>query len=154
MKKMLTLMLLFLTLDFQRLTLPDDAMANSFVVSPLQNEAITGCATNPQSGGSKPLTINWGELPKHATEITTSVDLPSFEKNIATGGIFGRDTHFGGRFDSDTCNHQPMITVSPGDGTDPTSPIAITPEPSTFAILGITAAVLLYFLFGRRRFAR
>jgi len=153
MKKMLILMILLLTLDFQRFTPPDGTLEKSFVVSPLQNEALTGCATNPQSGGSKPLTINWGELPKHATEITTSVELPSFEKNIATGGIFGRDTHTGGRFERDTCNHQPMITVSPGDDPTP-SPVAMTPEPSTFAILGITAAILLYFLFGRRRFAR
>jgi len=154
MKKMLTLMLLFLTLDFQRFTPSDGTLEKSFVVSPLQNEALTGCATNPQSGGSKPLTIDRIEPPEFATEITTSVELPSFEKNITTGGIFGRDTHIGGRFERDTGNCQPMITISPGDGTDPTSPVAITPEPSTFAILGITAAVLLYFLFGRRRFAR
>ena len=40
MKKMLVLMLPFLTLDFKRLELPDDAMAKSFTVSPLENESL------------------------------------------------------------------------------------------------------------------
>ena len=149
MKKMLVLTILLLTLDFKRLELPDDAMTKSFTVSPLENESLTGCATNPQSGGSNPLTIDRSEPPEFATEITTSAELPSFEKNIATGGIFGRDTHIGGRFERDICDHQPMVIVPPGDEPTP-SPVAVTPEPSTVAILGITAAVLLYVLFGKR----
>ena len=148
---MLVLTILLLTLDFQRFELPDDAMEKSFVVSPLENEALTGCATNPQNGGfNNPLIIERSEPPEFATEMIATVELPSFEKDTGKGGLFRGDTHTGGRFERDICDHQPMITVPSGNDIDPTSPVAATPEPSTVAILGITAAVLLFLLFGRR----
>jgi len=147
---MLVLTILLLTLDFQRFELPDDAMEKSFVVSPLENESLTGCATNPQSGGfNNPLIIDRSEPSKFATEMTTAVELPSFEGDTGKGGLFRGDTHTGGRFERDICDHQPLVIVLPGDEPTP-SPVAVTPEPSTVAILGITAAVLLYVLFGKR----
>jgi len=137
---MIVLLILLLTLDFQRLELPDDAMEKSFVVSPLQNESLTGCATNPQSGGNNPLTIDRIAPPEFATEIISASELPVSESGTHTGGHFGRDSG----------NFQPMATVPPVDAPTPPPPIIVTPEPATVAILGITAALLLFLLFGRQ----
>ena len=140
---MLVLTILLLTLDFQRLELPDDAMANSFALSPLENESLTGCVTNPQSGGNRsPLIIDRSEPPELATE-----------NHVPWTPVFCKE--------GDGGNLQSMVVVLPGGNPQPTInvpasdppqelPVSTTPEPSTVAILGITAAVLIAMLFGRR----
>jgi len=141
---MLVLTMLFLTLDFQRLTIPDEAMTKSFVVSPLQNEALTGCTTNPHSGRS----INTDLL------AADGIKAPEYDTQHATtwpSSLSGTENGYG---------ITPSMLVSPGRNITPvnpdprTPPVPIVPEPSTVAILGITAAVLIFLLFGERRFVR
>ena len=137
---MTILLILLLTLDFKRLEPPDEA--KSFAVSTLGNEASTGCATNPQSGSSHPLIIERSDPPELVTENTANWVSP----------IVGKE----GDSLIPSGNHvAPMVFESPGGKYYPTNPdppsppTPVTPEPSTVAILGITAAVLIALLFGR-----
>jgi len=122
-------MLMLLTfLDFQR-----PVTDQKFVVLEIVESALTGCATNPQGGGfgNDPLTIEWGDQSAESvTEMPLSLS-------------FGNDNEPGGL--------QPMVVTLPGNNSPPPPPIPVTPEPPTYAILGITAAVLIYLLFGYDR---
>jgi hypothetical protein len=123
---MFVLMLLLVTfLDFQR-----PVIEQQFVVSEIVESTITGCATNPQSGGfdSDPLAIEWRDQP---AESVTETPLPlSIGSNNDPGGF------------------QSMVFTVPENDSPP--PIPATPEPPTVAILGITAIVLIFLLFGQR----
>jgi hypothetical protein len=141
---MIVLLILLLTLDFKRPEPPDAAMATSFVVSPLSNEASTGCATNPQGGSGHPLIIERSDPPVLVTESTTHWVSP------VSGNTINGDNLQPMAVVTSGCNSQSMVAVPP-DGSPPSIPVSTTPEPSTVAILGITAAVLIFLLFGRRR---
>ena len=143
---MIVLLILLLTLDFQRFELPDEAMATSFVVLPLENESRTDCAVNPQNGvfNSSPLLIDRSKPPEFATENTVTWALPTSNNEV------GGNNHPAMVVVSLGGNFQPTIDV-PANDTQPPTPVSVTPEPSTIMILGITAAVLSFFMFGRRR---
>ena len=148
-ENMFVLMMLLLTLEFQHFTPPDEAIIKSFVVSPLQNEALTGCATDTVNG--KPIN----------TDLLAADGIRSSEYDMQhtatwTSAIVGPENESG--------IVPVMLVLSSGDSTPTnpplsnpnpvTPPVPIAPEPSTVAILGITAALLLFLLFGRRRFVR
>jgi len=138
---MLVLLLLLAFLDFQHFTMTADDFGKQFVVTEIDESASTGCATNPQGGGFNggPLIVDWDELPKPATEVTTTPALPTFGGDTNTGVLQPVVT-------------VPIVTIPPGDAPTPQTPppVAATPEPSTVAILSITAAVLFFLLFGQR----
>ena len=140
---MTVLLILLLTLDFQRTPLADEAVAKSFAVTTLENEASTGCATNPQSGGTHSLIIERSDPPELTTENTAHWVSPVAGKEsdsvIMSGQHVGTTTFL-----------SPGGMYYPANPDPPSPPTPVTPEPSTVAILGITAVVLLFLLFGSR----
>lgn len=135
---MFVLLLWLAFLDFQHFTATTGGIEKQFVVAEFTESALTGCATNPQSGsfGNDPITVNGNELPKFATDNPATWALPisgiGNESGITTTMVVPPD---GQSF--------PMIP-------DPSLPSApVVPEPPTVAILGITAAMLIALLFGR-----
>ena len=129
--------MLLLLLDYQPLTLPDDVMATIFIDSQWQNESTPNCTMNPMSGtrmSSDLLSTDWGSLPE-----------PNWQNFSSPISVTGNENMM-----------TPMVFVPPGGNPlplipDPPTPfVPATPEPSTVAILGITAAVLMALLFGRR----
>jgi len=132
---MFVLTLLLATfLDIFHPAVPTDGLEKKFVVSTITESALTDCATNSQKGSvdvSDPFSIEW---PESAAENTANWASPAFTTENDSGGI------------------APMLFMMPGDPPPPPlpPPVAAVPEPSTVAILGITAIVLLFLLFGRR----
>ncbi len=138
----LFLLCIFL-LDVQRPPIPADGMEREFVATQLVEQALTGCAENPQGGGGfngDPLTVNWLKSPEPTDSNVNSTWFP--EGVSATENTTVQPMSM--RVPVDPPNPDP----NPGDPANP--PVAATPEPSSFAILGITAATLLFLLFGQR----
>ena len=148
------LFVLFSLLDIQRPVIAADGMEKKFVVSELVEASLTGCAENPQSGNGfngDPLTVNWLKSPEPTDSNVNSTWFPEGVSATESEGVQSVMSMRVMPVDPPNPNPDPK----PGDPAGP--PIAATPEPSSFAILGITAAVLLFLLFGRRcgrRFAR
>ena len=134
-------LLLAAFLDIFHPAVPTGDLEKQFSVSTITESALAGCAMNSQEGSmdvNDPLSIDWIELSESATENTANWVSPVFNTEPDTGGI------------------APTFFVMPVDPPSPPlpPPVAVAPEPSTYAILGITAAMLLFLLFGKRKFVR
>ena len=130
-------LLLATVLDIFHPAVPAGGMEKQFVVSTITDSALTGCAMNSQMGSTDvndPLSIDWMELPESVAENTANWASPVFNTEPDTGGI------------------APMFFAMPVEPPSPPlpPPVAVVPEPSTYAILGTTAAMLIFLLFSRR----
>ncbi len=140
----LFLLCIFL-LDVQHPPVPKDGIEREFVATQLVEQSLVGCATNPQGGNAfngDPLSVDWLKPPEPTEQGGVSTWFP--EGVSATENAVAQPMSM--RVPVDPPNQNP--DPNPGDPTGP--PIAATPEPSSFAILGITASVLLFLLFGQR----
>lgn len=138
------LFVLFSLLDIQRPVIAADGMEKKFVVSELVEASLTGCAENPQGGNGfngEPLTVNWLKAPEPTDSNVNSTWFSS--------GVSGTDNE---PMKTMSMRVMPVDPPNPNpDPNPPTPPVAATPEPSTLAILSMSAAVLLYLLFGRMK---
>ncbi len=141
---MTTLILLCLSLlDVQHPPVPKDGIEREFIATQLVEQSLVGCATNPQAGNAfngDPLTVDWIKGPEPTEQGGVSTWFPEGVSATENATIQPMSM----RVPVDLPNPDP----NPGDPSGP--PVAVTPEPSSFAILGITAATLLFLLFGQR----
>lgn len=139
---MITFFLLLLFLDIQHPPKPESPLAGFVVNDAVDNSALTGCTMNPSSGGkfnADMISVDWvNNNDPHEGETSVS-HLP--------------EPGFG-----DEALITPMVMpYDPPGLPDPNPeppPVAVVPEPPTAAILTVSAVVLLFLLFGRRRLAR
>lgn len=142
MKMTTTLFLLFLTiLDFQHPPIPD-SIEKQFVVTELVDQTTTGCATNPSSGGG---------LSNHFIEVDYVNHNDPHDSAMTVSALPADYLH--------NATDTPVVPVmrphdpsgKPEKPLSEKSPVAVVPEPPTAAILTVSAIVLLFFLFGRRK---
>ena len=132
---MTILLLILFSLDFQHPAIPE-SVEKRFVVSTLDEFSLGGCMTNPSSGGlgnDSLIRIDWVNPVEPPSMISGSTWIPSGPARISEPNEI-------------VASSQRMIPADP-----PTPlPVVTTPEPPAVVILTITAAVLLYLLFGRQ----
>lgn len=129
-------------LDFQRPAIPD-SIEKQFVVTELQEQTTTGCASSPQAG--RP-TNHQIFIDQHAAGPQSELPLDCNNPLPLVAGVDEQNNVF------------PVIPAMlphdppglPDSNPDP-PPVAAVPEPPTLAILTISGVVLLYLLFGRKR---
>ena len=141
---MFVLLFLMVFLDVQRPVIAVDGMEKQFVVSELVEQSLTGCAENLQGGGGfngDPLTVDWLKSPEPTEGNINSAWFPTGVSATENASALPMSMRV---VPVDPPNPDPN-TGDPG-----VPPVAATPEPSTVAILGITAVTLLFLLFGQR----
>jgi len=134
-ENMITLIFVLLSLlDFQRIAIAADGIEKQFVVSRLVEASLTECATNPQGGAGSQLEL-----------------LPRWDKSLPSDAGVNEWNNMERMLSDEGYRDGTAISptwVRPID--PPTPPKAETPEPATVAILSITAATLLFLLYGQR----